>query len=308
MVGCVIVAENQIIGEGFTSPYGGPHAEVNAINSVKDKALLSKSTLYVTLEPCNHHGKTPPCSDYIIKHKIPKIVIGCSDQHEKVNGKGIERLKGAGCEVLVGILEKECQNHHARFFTFHTKNRPYIILKWAESKDGFIAPKTKTNNRPFWISNSISQQLVHQWRSEEQAIVIGAKTVIEDNPRLTTRHVKGSNPIRVVIDTHGNLNKNYSVFDHSSETFVFSKKHITKNQPIGQLLCDFLHEKQITSAIIEGGSKTLQMFIDENLWDEARVFVGETELNDGIKSPKFNTTPIYQKTIKGDILKYYKND
>ena len=200
MVGCVIVFENTIIGEGYTSPYGGAHAEVNAIQSVADSRVLEKSTLYVTLEPCAHYGKTPPCSDLIIANKIPRVVIGCLDEHEKVCGQGISKLKAAGCDVIVGVLEKECKNHHKRFFTYHSKKRPYIILKWAESKDGYIAPLTKSEIKPVWISNLRSRQLTHQWRAEEQAIMVGANTVTQDNPRLTTREVEGTNPIRIVVD------------------------------------------------------------------------------------------------------------
>ena len=200
MVGCVVVHDGKIIGEGYTSPYGGPHAEVNAINSVKDKKLLSKATLYVTLEPCSHYGKTPPCADLIAAHKIPQVVIGLKDPHSKVAGKGIEKLEQSGCEVTVGILEEACRWHLKRFLSFHERNRPYIILKWAESKDGFIAPEANKRNsepEPFWITNTYSQQLVHKWRSEEQAILVGTNTVLEDNPKLTSRNWTGKNPIRV---------------------------------------------------------------------------------------------------------------
>ena len=199
MVGCVIVFENTIIAEGYTSPYGGAHAEVNAIQSVRDPKILEKSTLYVTLEPCAHFGKTPPCSDLIIAHKIPRVVIGCLDEHDKVCGKGISKLKAAGCEVIVGVLETECKIHHKRFFTYHSKKRPYIILKWAESKDGFIAPLIKSEIKPVWISSLRSRQLVHQWRAEEQAILVGANTVAQDNPSLTTREVEGQIRLELLL-------------------------------------------------------------------------------------------------------------
>ena len=185
MVGAVIVYKNRVIGEGYTSAYGGPHAEVNAINAVRDKELLSEAILYVTLEPCSHHGKTPPCVDLIVKQKIPKVIIGVLDPHDKVAGKGVKRLKDAGCMVTVGVLAKECEAHHRRFLTFHKKQRPYIILKWAETKDGFIAPEKNKRSReaqPYWISNKYARQLVHKWRSQEQAILVGTNTVLHDNP------------------------------------------------------------------------------------------------------------------------------
>ena len=211
MVGAVIVYNNRIIGEGYTSPYGGSHAEVNAINSVHDISLLSESTLYVTLEPCSHFGKTPPCSDLIIKHQIPRVVIGCIDDNPEVAGRGVKKLRDSGCEVILGILEEDCKNHHKRFFTFHNKKRPYIILKWAESGDGYIAPKTKKEKQPVWITNAYSRQLVHRWRSEEHAILVGTTTVMEDNPSLTVSDWKGPNPIIVVLDRSKKLVVEYAV-------------------------------------------------------------------------------------------------
>ena len=229
MVGCVIVYNSKIIGEGYTSAYGGNHAEVNAINSVKDKSLLKKATLYVTLEPCSHYGKTPPCSDLIIKHQIANVVIGTIDTHSKVAGKGIEKLKNVGCNVTVGVLDDECKVHHKRFFTFHNKQRPYIILKWAETKDGFIAPKQKNEQQPVWITNELSRQLVHKWRAEEQAILVGTQTVIADNPSLTVRDWTGKNPIRIVIDRDLKLPKDYNVYNSEAETIVISKDNIDFN-------------------------------------------------------------------------------
>ena len=220
MVGAVIVFENKIIGEGFTSAYGNNHAEVNAIKSVTKKELLARSTLYVTLEPCSHFGKTPPCSDLIVKHKIPKVVIGCMDDNPEVAGKGISKLKASGCKVKVGVLEDECKSHHNRFFTFHNKKRPYIILKWAETKDGFIAPKLKKEQKPVWITNQYSRQLVHKWRAEEQAILVGTNTVLKDNPSLTVRDWTGNNPLRVVLDRTLKLNSDFSVFDNKAKTLV----------------------------------------------------------------------------------------
>jgi diaminohydroxyphosphoribosylaminopyrimidine deaminase / 5-amino-6-(5-phosphoribosylamino)uracil reductase len=308
MVGCVITHKNNIISEGFTSAYGGNHAEVNAMNAVKDKSLLKEASLYVTLEPCSHFGKTPPCSDLIIKFKIPNVIIGCTDDNPKVAGKGIAKLKASGCNVIVGILENECKHHHKRFFTFHNKKRPFIILKWAETTNGFIAPKTRKENNPVWITNALSRQLVHKWRAEEQAILVGTNTVKKDNPSLTTRHWKGKNPIRVVIDKACKLSKDYNVFDTSSETIVISEDNINFYEPITQQICDVLYKKNINSVIIEGGSQTLQTFIDENLWDEARVFIGKAKFNEGTHAPKLNGKLVCEINLLDDILKTYAND
>ncbi|MFV0539840.1 MAG: bifunctional diaminohydroxyphosphoribosylaminopyrimidine deaminase/5-amino-6-(5-phosphoribosylamino)uracil reductase RibD [Aestuariibaculum sp.] len=308
MVGCVIVANNKIIGEGFTSKYGGNHAEVNAINAVKDKSVLQKATLYVTLEPCSHYGKTPPCSDLIIKHKIPNVVIGCVDDNILVAGKGIKKLRGVGCNVTVGVLENACKNHHKRFFTFHNKKRPYIILKWAETANGFIAPTVRTKQKPIWITNAFSRQIVHKWRTEEQAILVGANTVLKDNPSLTARDYKGNNPIRIVIDKTHNLPKKLFVFNSKAETISISKPEIDFNKPIAGQICNILYKKQINSVIVEGGTKTLQAFIDETLWDEARVFSNPIEFDDGIKSPRFSGKLISEQHILNDTLKIYSND
>lgn len=308
MVGCVITYKNKIISEGFTSAYGSNHAEVNAINAIKDKSLLKDATLYVTLEPCSHLGKTPPCSNLIIKHKIPNVVIGCIDDNPKVAGKGITKLKSAGCNVIVGVLENECKQHHKRFFTFHNKKRPFVILKWAETADGFIAPRTRKENKPIWITNVYSRQLVHKWRTEEQAILVGTNTVIQDNPSLTTRHWEGKNPIRIVIDKTLKLSKGYNVFDASAETILISEDTIDFKKPIAKQICDILYNKNINSVIIEGGTQTLQTFIDENLWDEARVFIGNTKFNEGTHAPKLNGRLISEVHLLDDILKTYVND
>ncbi len=308
MVGCVIVVNSQIIGEGYTSTYGGPHAEVNAIRSVKDLNLLKKATLYVTLEPCSHHGKTPPCSDLILKYKIPKVVIGCIDPHKKVSGKGIERLRAHGCEVLVGTEEALCRKHHKRFLTYHTKKRPYIILKWAETKNGFVAPFEKNEKRPFWISGKLSRQLVHQWRAEEQAVLVGANTVIQDNPRLTTRHVNGKNPTRVVLTKSDNLSKKYAIFNKDAETITINIKSLKPNSPLVNQICNELYNKKITSLIVEGGPKTIQLFIDENLWDEARIFKASQAMKDGIKAPKLLTNNETAMVLGNDQLYFSFNE
>lgn len=308
MVGAVIVLDNKIIGEGYTSPYGGPHAEVHAINSVKDKSLLKSATLYVTLEPCSHFGKTPPCSDLIVKHQIPNVVIGCIDDNPEVAGKGIKKLKAAGCNVIVGVLERECKAHHKRFFTFHNKKRPYIILKWAQSQDGFIAPLTKDEQKPVWITNPYSRQLVHKWRAEEQAILVGTNTVIADNPSLTTRNYKGKNPIRVVIDRTKRLPKSASIFDNTSETIIISEDNINYNSAIAAQICDILHQKDINSVIIEGGTQTLQTFIDEEIWDEARLFTGTLNFKEGVKAPLITGKTVEEQHIENDKLTILIND
>lgn len=322
MVGCVIVHDQIIIGEGFTSPYGGAHAEVNAIHSVKDQSLLNEATLYVTLEPCSHFGKTPPCADIINKFKIPKVVIGTIDTHSKVAGKGVQILKASGCEVIVGVLESEVKAHHKRFFTLHNKKRPYIILKWAESADGFLAPKTRNEQKPVWITNELSRQVVHKWRTEEQAILVGTQTVIEDNPSLTAREWVGKNPIRIVLDKNSRLPDEAEIFDNKASTILISgkvesrstKHHKTEfldwslKQNIAQQICTILYNNDINSIIIEGGRQTLHTFIDENLWDEARIFTGTTTFNDGTKAPRISGTLISDEKIIDDILRIYTND
>lgn len=300
-VGAVLVVDNKIIGEGFTSPYGGHHAEVNAINSVQDKKLLHRATLYVTLEPCAHFGNTPPCSLLIVKSKIPRVQIGCIDSNAKVAGKGIDILRESGCDVSIGLLEEECREHHRRFFTFHEKNRPYVILKWAETKDGFIAPISKDEQKPVWISSYKARQLTHQWRSEEHAILVGSNTVIQDNPSLTTRHVRGNNPIRIVVDTKNSLSHNFKIFNDKADT------HVLNDQNPAIILKE-LFNRSIQSVIIEGGTKTLQSFIDGGLWDEARVFVGDVEFGNGITAPVFQSSFSKELKIDTDILRLYRND
>ena len=298
LVGSVIVYNDEIIGEGWHQKAGESHAEVNAINSVKDKSLLAKATIYVSLEPCSHFGKTPPCCDLIIAKKIPNVVIGTIDPFAKVAGNGIKRLLEAGKKVTVGILEDECNALNKRFFTFHNKNRPYIILKWAESLDGFIAPLLKDKQEPVWLTNLFSRQLVHKWRSEEQAILVGTKTVIDDNPSLTTRDWAGNNPIRIVLDQNNRISKESHIFDNQAKTILLNNDTINFNNNITQEIVDFLYNKGIQSVIIEGGSKTLQTFIDANFWDEARVFKSNVTLNEGVKSPEIE----FKKATRNEIL------
>lgn len=319
MVGSVIVYDGEIIGEGWHRKAGDPHAEVNAIRSVKDPSVLDKATIYVSLEPCSHFGKTPPCCDLIIENKIPNVVIGTVDSNIKVAGNGIKRLKETGANVIVRILEKECHELNQRFFTFHEKKRPYIILKWAQTQDGFIAPLKKKEQKPVWITNSYSRQLVHKWRAEEQAILVGTQTVIDDNPQLNARDWNGDNPIRIVIDQNNRIPKTAHVFDNQVKTIVFSKnktmltfeniicESIDFQQNIAQQILERLYQHQIQSIIIEGGAKTLQTFIDANLWDEARVFIGNSKFGNGIKAPILNRAPSKKEKIGTDELLIIRN-
>jgi len=318
MVGSVIVYNNQIIGEGWHRKSGEPHAEVNAINSVKDKSLLVKSTIYVSLEPCSHFGKTPPCCDLIIKHKIPNVVVGTIDPNSKVAGTGIQRLIESGANITFGVLEKECHELNKRFFAFHQKKRPYIILKWAESQDGFIAPLTKEKKEPVWISNELSRQLVHKWRSEEQAIMAGTNTVLDDNPKLDVRDWKGENPIRIILDRTGKIPKDFFIKDEKTKTIIITEQeNLTSSEnciyenaifeiKLTKVIVNILYKYGIQSIIIEGGKQTLQSFIDDNLWDEARVFIGNIHLKGGLKAPKINGN-FQTRNIKDDQLKLFYN-
>jgi len=319
MVGSVIVYENKIIGEGWHKKAGGPHAEVNAVNSVKDKSLLKKSTIYVSLEPCSHFGKTPPCCDLIIKNEIPNVVIGTVDPNIMVAGNGIKKLIEAGINVTVGILEDECNELNKRFFTFHQKKRPYILLKWAQSQDGFIAPLEKQEKKPVWITNTHSRQLVHKWRTEEQAILVGTQTVVDDNPKLNARDWYGNNPVRLVLDQHNRIPEENAVFDNQTKTIVFtnSKTAVSKEsttfevidfkQNVAGQIADSLYKHNIQSVIIEGGLHTLQTFIDANLWDEARVFEGKIFFKKGTKAPLLPKKNSENYKIEEDELTITRN-
>jgi diaminohydroxyphosphoribosylaminopyrimidine deaminase/5-amino-6-(5-phosphoribosylamino)uracil reductase len=327
MVGAVLVDENKIIGEGYHQEYGKAHAEVNCINSVSEENihLIEKSTLYVSLEPCSHFGKTPPCTDLIIKNKIQKVVIGTKDINNKVSGKGIEKLKNEGVEVVTGIFENECKELNKRFFTFHQKQRPYIILKWAQSANGKIG---SDNDKRILISNDYSNRLVHKWRSEEAAILVGFNTALKDNPSLTTRLWKGKNPLRIVIDKKLNLPASLKMYREetyltgrqaNTAIFNFEKNSIEKNLHYIKIkkenfLEEILHsiyDLNIQSVLIEGGAKTLQSFIDAGLWDEARVITNEKMIIEkGIASPEMKNF-ILKKQVRnfGDIIHYFeKND
>ncbi len=320
-VGAVLVHNNRIIGEGHTSPYGGAHGEVNCINSVQeqDRHLTPEATLYVSLEPCSHFGKTPPCSDLIIREKIRNIVIGTIDPHDKVAGNGVKKLIEAGRNVTVGILEKECREVNKRFFTFYEKKRPYIILKWAETADGYIAPEKRTDKKPVWITNQYSRQLVHKWRSEEAAILTGTQTVIDDNPKLDVRDWTGTNPVRVVLDKNGRITDDYFVKNHKIKSIVLTEKtnfynlenliyiNVAFNQNLAANIAARLYKHNLLSIIIEGGLKTLQTFIDLGLWDEARVFKGNAVFNKGTKAPIFNAVLHKKEQIVNDELLIFRN-
>ena len=316
MVGAVIVHDGRIIGEGYHQKYGEAHAEVNAVNMVIAKYinhadLLKQSTIYVSLEPCAHYGKTPPCADMIIKHQIPNVVVGCRDPFAQVDGKGIEKLQAAGIEVTVGVLAKECQWLNRRFFTRVQKQRPYIILKWAQTADGFFAPADGSQH---WITGPESRKLVHQWRAEEDAILVGKNTVLADNPQLNVRYAEGKSPKRVVIDRRLELNEQLNVFDQSVETLIFNEiktdidgknKYIALedfDRFVPQYILFQLYLQDIQSVIIEGGAYTLKAFIDAGLWDEARIFTGASLLEAGIKAPAVAGTIINEHPVGGDNL------
>lgn len=341
-VGAVLVHDGRIIGEGHTSPYGGPHGEVNCINSVSEanRHLIPHATLYVSLEPCSHYGKTPPCSDLIILQEIKKVVIGTTDPHEKVAGNGIKKLRDAGVEVIVGVLEYECRESNRRFFTFHEKKRPYIILKWAESADGFLSPHIKQSNisiagllddsalqlsdevenkKPIWITNKYSRQLVHKWRSEEAAILVGTQTVLDDNPSLDVRSWTGPDPIRIVIDRNGKISSSYSVKNQKNKTIILTEQANLPNLDMLQFenipfdegflpaVMNVLHRHNLLSVIIEGGGQTLQSFINAELWDEARVFKGKVLFGNGTPAPLFNAIPHQKQMIAYDELLLFRN-
>ena len=305
-VGCCLVVDDKIIGEGYTSIAGGNHAEVNAIHSVEDKSLLKLSTIYVTLEPCCHHGKTPPCVDKIIANGIKQVVIGIKDPNPLVCGKGIEKLKENGVEVISGVLKSECIEHHKRFLSYIINKRPDIILKWAETADGFIAPKQKNINEPYWISNIKSRQLVHKWRSEEQAILVGAKTIREDDPRLTTRDWEGKNCDIYILSKNG-VQKDYKIFNQDSKVTILDSQEIDYDKDIVKQICDKFYNDKILSIIVEGGTKTLSNFIDSDVWDEIRVFRTKEKLGDGIKGPRLKHRASNKVNIGDNELNYYLN-
>lgn len=290
MVGAVIVHEGKIIGEGYHRRCGGPHAEVNAIRSVRDESLLRDSTIYVSLEPCSHYGKTPPCADLIIEKQIPRVVVGCLDPFAKVNGQGIRKLRDAGIEVEVGVLEKECLELNRRFITFHQLHRPFVTLKWAQSEDGFMDAERGESEKPVQFSTTFTQTLVHQLRAMHQAIMVGTKTVLTDNPTLTTRLWEGPNPLRVTIDRYGVLPESVHLKDGKVPTVIYDTGNLR------EILSD-LYKRGVQSLMVEGGGRLLQHFIDEGLWDEARVEIASFCLDRGVSAPRMKKV-----NLKAELL------
>ncbi|WP_185857853.1 bifunctional diaminohydroxyphosphoribosylaminopyrimidine deaminase/5-amino-6-(5-phosphoribosylamino)uracil reductase RibD [Blattabacterium cuenoti] len=315
MVGCVIEKNGIVLSEGWHYKKKMYHAEFLAINNIKNKYLFFDCTLYVTLEPCVHFGETPPCVDLIIKKNIPRVVVGIQDPCHKVKGLGIKKLKKYGIEVIENVLIDQCRILNKRFFTFYEKKRPYIILKWAQSDDGFISSYTKKNH---WISGIYARQLNHKWRSEEDGILVGRKTVLNDNPRLNVRKWFGKNPIRIFIDQKLSISNSSFILDGSQHTIVFTginrenKKNIEyiqisfEKKIINQIL-NFLYKKKILSLIVEGGKKTLENFIKENVWDECRIFICNVLLKNGLKGPKITRgIKSHKKNLDEDQLIIYQ--
>lgn len=316
LVGSVIVHNGKIIGEGFHERAGEPHAEINAIRSVRDKGLLPESTLYVSLEPCSHFGRTPPCAEAIKEIGFKRVVIGAMDINERVNGRGKALLKAAGIEVCSPLLEAECWELNKRFFTYHSKRRPYITLKWASSADGFL----DKDYQPFSISNGLSKQWVHRMRSEEQAILVGTRTALGDNPSLTTREVVGRSPIRLLIDLSLKVPQHFNIFNSEAETIVFNSQkegrednvlyvRIQNKERLLEEMIEALYQLQIQSVLVEGGGFTLGEFISHNLWDEAVVISNPSlYLDNGTKAPDFSFVP-YKKEerLRDNLVRFYRN-
>jgi diaminohydroxyphosphoribosylaminopyrimidine deaminase/5-amino-6-(5-phosphoribosylamino)uracil reductase len=321
MVGSLVVYESKIIGEGYHREYGGPHAEVNAINSVKDKKLLKKSTLYVNLEPCSHYGKTPPCSILIKEIGIPHVVISMKDPNPLVSGKGISILSDSGVRITTGVLEKEAARLNRRYLINISSKRPYIILKWAESQDGYIDLVRKDGDpvQPNWITNQTARMLVHKWRAEESAILAGVNTVLTDNPSLNVRNWSGPDPIRIIIDRFNRVPGNFSVKNDRITTWIFTTQKLTDNTKntsyfniqkdyrLAEIL-EILVEKGVSSMIVEGGAKMIGSFIRENLWDEARVFKGSKNFYEGIKAPNIGKQSEISESFRNNKLSIWYND
>lgn len=313
MVGCVIVHQGKVIGEGFHKKYGDWHAEPNAVNSVENKELIKESTVYVTLEPCSHQGKTPPCADLLVKVKPKKVVVANLDPNPLVAGKGMKKLKEAGIETVSGVLAEVGEGLNKRFFTVMRKKRPFVLLKWAQTKDGFVARKNYDSK---WISNPDSRKLVHKMRAENDAIMVGYNTALHDNPKLNVREVEGNDPVRLVIDKQLKLPVTHFLFDNNQPTIVYNAEinkiddkveyvKLDGNEYISQIL-ENLYQRNVSSVLIEGGSGVLHSVIEQGLWDEAQVFIGDIEFGAGIKAPILEVTPIGEENISGDRLLSYK--
>ncbi len=319
MVGAVLVCDNKIIGEGYHQRYGEAHAEPNAINAVKQKELIEKSTLYVNLEPCSHYGKTPPCASLIVKYQIKRVVIGTLDPNPKVSGKGVEILRAAGIEVTVGVLEAECRNLNKRFFIFQEQHRPYVLLKWAQTQNGFIDKNRQSvSESPLAISNPITKQLTHQMRSENQAILVGTNTALLDNPSLTVRNWPGKSPIRIAIDREGKIPTHFHLFDGVIPTLIFTEieKQNRPNIEFIRIVFDEnclntilqkIHERNIHSVLVEGGAKLLNCFIQNGCWDEANVEVSPMTIEEGVCAPILGTFPISSKVFNQHKWLFFQN-
>lgn len=319
LVGAIVVSDNKIIGEGFHQYFGKAHAERNAILSVKDPEQLKNATLYVNLEPCAHYGHTPPCANFIVDCKIPKVVIGTSDPNPDVYGQGVEILQKAGIEVKIGVLEKECKELNKRFFTFHEKKRPFVTLKWAQTIDGFM-DKNRTNvqQAPLLISNNFTRVLAHKMRSENQAILVGTNTVLLDNPSLTVRYWSGKTPLRIVLDRLGKIPENYHLLNNSAPTIIFTEKPYQEKLNVKYIPIDFdknilstvlqkIYDLNIHSILVEGGAQLLTNFIISHLWDEAYVEVAPFEISEGVTAPIIPLMPFARKNFYGHEWYHYKN-
>lgn len=320
MVGAVLVHENRIIGEGYHQKYGGPHAEVHCVNSVQeaDRHLISQSVMYVSLEPCAHFGKTPPCADLIIEKKIPEVVIGVRDPFKQVDGKGVEKLKAAGVKVTLGVLEQDCKTLNKRFITFNTQHRPYIILKWAQTTNGKMA--AGAGEERLLISNEFTNRLVHKWRSEEAAILVGTNTALFDDPALTTRLWNGPDPVRLVVDMNLRLPSSLQLFNQQVKTIVFNSLkqeekenlqyyQVTQDVSLVHQVVHALYQLKIQSVLVEGGAQLLQSFIDEGLWDEIRIITNsELVVPQGLPAPRMQSGQLlHQETLFSDSLQYFVN-
>ncbi len=314
LVGCVLVHDGKIIGEGWHRFYGGPHAEVEALASVRDRALIAQATLYVNLEPCVHYGKTPPCVEAILEAGIRHVYVGTLDPCDLVCGRGVETLERSGCQVHTGLLAEACRNVNRRFFTFHEKKRPYVLLKWAESADGFIGRVGQRTS----LSGSIAQVLMHRWRSEEAAILVGTNTARIDNPQLTVRHWPGPQPLRLVIDRKATLPRDLHLFDGTAPTWIFSEladeheqqvQHVSVrfDDNLGKNILEELFRRKVLSVMIEGGKKLLQHFIDMGLWDEARIIRSRTPLGKGLPAPVLHGCPVQRFDLHTDEVFIYLN-
>lgn len=318
MVGAVLVCDDKIIGEGFHQHFGEEHAEPNAIRAVKDPELLKRATMYVSLEPCSYYGKTPPCADLIVRNRIPRVVIGTLDPNPKVSGRGVEILRQAGIEVIVGVLEDECRELNKRFFIFQEQKRPYVLLKWAQTQDGFIDRIRKdSSEQPLLISNNITKQLTHKMRAENQSILVGSNTVLLDNPSLTVRNWSGKSPIRIAIDRQGRIPDYSNVMDGSISTLIFTEKEQVNKHRVEFIKINFdkdslktilaeIYERNIHSVLIEGGAGILNSFIEAGLWDEANIEVSPQRISEGVAAPVLNILPVSRKIFEGHEWLFYK--